>query len=169
MKRDARPTLASAIAELQRVLGPAKVMTDPDQLICYSYDASFESMMTPRLPDVVVLPADTTDVARTVACAARHRVPVTARGASTGQAGGALAAQGGIVLDMSRMNRILELDTENLQVIVEPGVVHADLNAFLAKPSAGWSPITRGACGRSSTARQAITSWGWRSCWRMGR
>ncbi|HLZ10360.1 MAG TPA: FAD-binding protein, partial [Chloroflexota bacterium] len=57
----------------------------------------------------------------------------TPRGAATGQAGGALPVHGGIVVDVSRMSRIVELDAENLQVIIEPGVVHADLNDFLAR------------------------------------
>ncbi|MBI2940782.1 MAG: FAD-binding protein [Chloroflexi bacterium] len=125
--------MIAVAARLRRELSPAQVLTDPAELLCYSYDASFESMLNPRRPDVVVLPAATADVARTVAVAAQHRVPVTARGASTGQAGGALPVHGGIVLDMSRLDQVVELDAENLQVIVQPGIVHADLNAFLAR------------------------------------
>ena len=60
-----------------------------------------------------------------------RQIPVTARGAGTGLAGGASPVQGGIVLDMSGMNRILEIDIENQQVIVEPGVVHEKLNLAL--------------------------------------
>ncbi len=89
--------------------------------------------MRPRLPDVVVQPRHVDDVSRTLAFAFEHRVPVTPRGAATGQAGGALPAQGGIVVDVSRMNRLIELDAANLQVIVEPGIVHADLNECLAR------------------------------------
>jgi glycolate oxidase len=109
------------------------VIDDPGQLECYAYDASFEAMMSPRLPDVVVQPRDTDDVSRTLAFAWEHRVPVTPRGAATGQAGGALPARGGIVVDVSAMNRVLELDAANLQVLVEPGIVHADLNDALGR------------------------------------
>jgi glycolate oxidase len=109
------------------------VIDDPGQLECYAYDASFEAMLSPRLPDVVVQPRDTDDVSRTLAFAWEHRVPVTPRGAATGQAGGALPAQGGIVVDVSAMNRLLEIDGANLQVLVEPGIVHADLNDALAR------------------------------------
>ncbi len=116
----------------RRLGGTALVLDDPNQLECYAYDASFEAMLCPRLPWVVVQPRTTEDVSRTLAFASERRIPVTARGAATGQAGGALPVLGGIVVDLSRMNRILELDAPNLQVFVEPGVVHADLNAFLA-------------------------------------
>ncbi|HLG50978.1 MAG TPA: FAD-binding protein, partial [Chloroflexota bacterium] len=124
---------ASLARDLRRRLGStALVLDDPDQLECYAYDASFEAMLCPRLPWVVVQPRTTEDVSRTLAFASERRIPVTARGAATGQAGGALPVLGGIVVDLSRMNRILELDAPNLQVFVEPGVVHADLNAFLS-------------------------------------
>ncbi len=116
-----------------RLTTGAVVIDDPGQLECYAYDASFEAMMAPRLPDVVVQPRHTDDVSRTLTFASEHRLPVTPRGAATGQAGGALPARGGIVVDISRMNRLLELDGSNLQVIVEPGIVHADLNEALAR------------------------------------
>jgi glycolate oxidase len=120
--------------DLRAALRPGcVVIDDPNQLECYAYDASFESMMSPRLPDVVVQPRDTDDVSRTLAFAWEHRVPVTPRGAATGQAGGALPARGGIVVDVSAMNRLLEIDGANLQVLVEPGIVHADLNDALAR------------------------------------
>lgn len=120
-------------AELRGLLGErARVIDDPDELEVYGYDASFEAMMRPRRPDVVVQPRDTSAVAATMTFANERSIPVTPRGAATGQAGGALPERGGIVLDMSRMNRVLEVDAANLQVIVEPGVVHADLNDFLA-------------------------------------
>jgi glycolate oxidase len=109
------------------------VIDDPDELECYAYDASFESMMAPRLPDIAVQPRDTDDVSRTLAFATANRIPVTPRGAATGQAGGALPARRGIVVDVSAMNRVVEVDAANLQVLVEPGIVHADLNDALAR------------------------------------
>jgi glycolate oxidase len=119
---------------LRTALRPGAVVIDaPDQLECYAYDASFESMMSPRLPDVVVQPRDTDDVSRALAYATAHRIPVTPRGAATGQAGGALPVRRGIVVDVSGMNRVVELDAANLQVLVQPGIVHADLNDLLAR------------------------------------
>lgn len=124
---------SGAGAELRRLLGDrATVIDDPDGLEVYGYDASFEAMMRPRRPDLVVQPRDTSAVAATLAFADQRRIPVTPRGAATGQAGGALPERGGVVVDMSRMNRVLEVDAANLQVIIEPGVVHADLNDLLA-------------------------------------
>ncbi len=127
-----RPTLLGT--ELRAILGPgARVLDDPDQLECYAYDASFEAMLTPRRPEVVVQPRHVEDVGRTMAFAWKNRIPVTPRGAATGQAGGALPAKGGIVVDVSGLNQIVELDAPNLQVLVQPGVVHADLNDHLGR------------------------------------
>ncbi|KQC15898.1 MAG: FAD-binding protein, partial [Methanosaeta sp. SDB] len=91
------------------------------------------------MPDCVVRPLSTEEVSKVVALAAEGVVPVTARGAGTGLAGGAVAVQGGIVLDMSGMNRILEMDLANLQVVVEPGVIQARLNEAL-KPNGFFFP-----------------------------
>jgi glycolate oxidase len=125
---------SSLAADLRRALGPgAVVIDDPGQLECYAYDASFEAMMAPRCPDVVVQPRHTADVSRTLAFSSERGIPVTPRGAATGQAGGALPARGGIVLDLSRLNQVVELDAANLQVLVQPGIVHADLNDVLAR------------------------------------
>ncbi len=127
--------------DLHVALGPgAIILDDPDQLECYAYDASFEAMMCPRLPEVVVQVRNSQEVSRLLAFAFQHRIPVTPRGAATGQAGGALPVRGGILVDLSRMNRILDLDAANLQVFVEPGIVHADLNAFLARSNLIFPP-----------------------------
>ncbi|HEX5414519.1 MAG TPA: FAD-linked oxidase C-terminal domain-containing protein [Chloroflexota bacterium] len=111
----------------------AIVLVDPGELQCYAYDASFEAMVQPRLPDAAVQPRDTADVSALARFASENRIPLTARGAATGQAGGALPARGGIVADMSALNRVLEVDAANLQVVIQPGVVHADLNDRLAR------------------------------------
>lgn len=119
---------------LREILGSSSTVIDaPSELECYAYDASFEAMMRPRLPDVVVQPHNVGEVSQTLAFAYENRIPVTPRGAATGQAGGALPVFGGIVVDVSRMSRVVELDAPDLQVIVEPGIVHADLNDFLAQ------------------------------------
>jgi glycolate oxidase len=119
---------------LRAALPPGAIVVDnPGELQCYAYDASFEAMVQPRMPDAAVQPRDTADVAALARFATEHRVPLTARGAATGQAGGALPARGGVVVDMSALNRILEVDAADLQVMIHPGVVHADLNDHLAK------------------------------------
>ncbi|MFN8534253.1 MAG: FAD-binding oxidoreductase [Dehalococcoidia bacterium] len=119
--------------ELRAVLPADQVLTDPAELDSFSYDASFATFLAPRMPDVVVQARSRDDVAAVLRLASRLDVPVTARGAATGQTGGAVPVRGGIVLDLSQMKRIIELDKPNMQVFVEPGLVHADLNSFLAK------------------------------------
>jgi glycolate oxidase len=78
-------------------------------------------------PDLVALPDDTADVAAIARLCHEHRVPLVVRGASTGYTGGAVPTQGGVVLSMERLNRILEIDEVNLLAVVEPHVITRDL------------------------------------------
>ncbi|HEY8477266.1 MAG TPA: FAD-linked oxidase C-terminal domain-containing protein [Chloroflexota bacterium] len=123
---------ARLASELRALVGDAQVVAEPVELQVYSYDASFLAQISPRAPQVVVRPRHTEDIRRVVAFAFEHGVPVTPRGSATGQTGGCVPVRGGIVITLNHLNRIVELDAENLQVIVEPGVVHANLNEFLA-------------------------------------
>jgi glycolate oxidase len=124
---------ARKIAEgLRRVLPAGRVIDSPSELITYSTDASFYSHLRPRAPDVVIVARSTEDVQRTVAFAAQHQIPITPRGASSGQTGGSIPVRGGIVIALNAMNRLVELDTDNLQAVVEPGIIHARLNLALA-------------------------------------
>ena len=122
------------IDQLREIVGE-RGSAAPSERLCYSSDAS----QVKGLPDCVVRPMSTEELSMVVALAAELGVPVTARGAGTGLAGGAVAVRGGIVLDMSGMNRILEMDLANLQVIVEPGVVQLKLNEAL-KPHGFFFP-----------------------------
>jgi glycolate oxidase len=121
------------VRELNQLLGPAKVRHLETDLLCYSYDSSLESQMHNWVPQAVVIARSPEDVIATNRFASENSLPVTTRGAATGQTAGSVAVQGGITLDLSQMNKIRELDADNLQVIIEPGVVHSDLNDFLAK------------------------------------
>ena len=102
---------------------------------CYASDAS----QVAGMPDFVVRPMNTKEVSRILRLCHEQIIPITARGAGTGLAGGCSPVKGGIVLDMSGMNRILEIDTENQQIIVEPGVVAEKLNSAL-KPHGFFFP-----------------------------
>jgi glycolate oxidase len=115
------------IKELQDIVGSKLVTVEPSELYCYSSDAS----QVRGMPDYVVRPENTEQVSRILRLANELGISVTPRGAGTGLAGGAVALNGGVVLDLSGMNRILEVDIDNLQVAVEPGVVHAKLNEAL--------------------------------------
>ncbi|MCD4766036.1 MAG: FAD-binding protein [Methanosarcinales archaeon] len=115
------------LKKLQDIVPTSRISNDPAELYCYSSDASYIT----GTPDYVVMPCTTAEVSKIVKLGHKHRIPITARGAGTGLAGGAVPLQGGIVLDMSRMNKILDIDIRNLQVLVEPGLIHADLNRSL--------------------------------------
>jgi len=117
----------SLFTKLQDIVTPSRISDDPAELYCYSSDASYIT----GTPDYVVMPCTTTEVSEIVKLGHKHRIPITARGAGTGLAGGAVPLRGGIVLDMSRMNKIIDIDIQNLQVLVEPGLIHADLNRSL--------------------------------------
>src|SRR3972149_2641890 len=111
------------IRELKRIVGEDGVLDRREDLLLYEYDGSVER----SLPDAVVFPRSTEQVAGIVRLTARGKIPLVGRGAGTGLSGGALAAAGGIVIGFSRMNKILEIDLENLRARVQPGVVNLDL------------------------------------------
>jgi glycolate oxidase len=119
---------AEVVRELSDLLGERYVLYTPYDLMLYEYDASIDR----STPDIVVLPSTTEEVAEIVKIAARHTVPVVPRGAGTGLSGGAVPIYGGIVIAFARMNRILEVDYENLRAVVQPGLVNLHLSNALA-------------------------------------
>lgn len=122
----AKEAVERALAELERKLGPSKVDTSESGRNTHAVD---ESEAIGRIPDAVVLAADTADVATTLAIAEKHGVPVTPRAGGTGRTGGAVPVAGGIVLATHTMGRILEIDRQNLFAVVQPGLVTAELHA----------------------------------------
>jgi glycolate oxidase len=118
------------IDTLEKTLGKANVLRTPEDLAVYSYDGTFAE----GRPDLVVLPETTEQVSKIVRMAAEARVPIVPRGMGSGLAAGSIPIPaGGIVLCLTRMNHILEIDTENATVRVEAGVVTADLQAAVEK------------------------------------
>ncbi len=117
------------IHHLQQRLGSDRVDTSPVTLTCYSYDAT----NLPRMPEAVVFARTEQEVADILALCYRFEVPITPRGAGVGFSGGSVPCQGGIVLVLTGMNRILEIDRENLVARVEPGVITAALQAEAAR------------------------------------
>src|SRR5260370_4831061 len=118
---------AEVVRELSDLLGARYVLHTSYDLMLYEYDASIDH----STPAMVVLPATTEEVAAIVKIAARHNVPVVPRGAGTGLSGGAIPIYGGIVIAFARMNRILEIDYDNLRVVVQPGLVNLHLSNAL--------------------------------------
>ncbi len=117
------------IEDLIGVVGKDNVSNAMTDKITHSYDATQEQ----HLPDVVVYGSTTDEVSRIVKLANSHRVPILPRGAGSGFTGGSLPVRGGIVLVLTGMDRILDIDTENLTAEVEAGVVTAELQRQVEK------------------------------------
>jgi glycolate oxidase len=114
--------------DLAAIVGSDGVTTALIDLISYASDASNHCMR----PAAAVWPADTAQVAAIVSLAAKHRLPLIPRGAGTGLAGSAVPVANAIVLDLCRMNRILDIRVADRLCVLQPGVVYADLNRALA-------------------------------------
>ncbi|MGQ9695833.1 MAG: FAD-binding oxidoreductase [Thermodesulfobacteriota bacterium] len=112
----------SIIKELQDIVGKERCLTAPEDLLVYSHDVFAEKM-----PDLVVLPINTEEVSRILKMANQEKIPVTPRGSATGLSGMCVPERGGIVMAMSKMNKILEISPEDRLAVVEPGVITTDL------------------------------------------
>lgn len=119
--------------ELIKLIGKDKVLTEDIDLMYYSYDSSFFTKLKPSAPFAVAFPRSTEDVQKIMKFAYENNINVIPRGAGTGETGGCIPVQGGIVLDMSSWDDIVEIDAKNMQVIVRPGKIHAKLNEELAQ------------------------------------
>ncbi|MDR1804095.1 MAG: FAD-binding oxidoreductase [Treponema sp.] len=113
------------IEELRSIVGKGNVIIDREKLDAYSHDET-DATEYGHSPDAVVLPASTEEVAAVVKLANRELVPVTPRGAGSGLSGGAIPEYGGIVLSLEKMNRLIEVDRENMLAVVEAGMVTND-------------------------------------------
>ncbi len=111
------------LKELARILGPAHLLTSPEERVVYSYDATRQQ----SVPWAIARPATSSEVSKILALANRERFPVVPRGAGTGMSGGSVPVKGGLVLSFERMNRILEINEEDFLAVVEPGVITGDL------------------------------------------
>jgi len=119
----------SIAKRLEEIVGPGYYSDRTEELIAYSRDSS---LFTCR-PDAVVRPMTVEQVSAILKLVNEHRIPVTPRGGGTSASGSPLAVAGGIILDMSSMDRILSIDIDNQCVAVEAGVVCDNLNDELAK------------------------------------
>ena len=124
------------IRDLQGIVGDDYVVFKPEDLIVYEYDGSADKAM----PAIVVIPKTAEQVAEVVKLARKNEVPIVARGAGTGLSGGAVAQMGGIVLSMTRMTRILDVDVENRIAVVEPGVINLHLTEHVSQYGLCYAP-----------------------------
>jgi glycolate oxidase len=127
---------ASLVDEFRTVVDPGYVHTAPSEIIAYSFDGTFQQ----KRPDIVVSPATTEEVAEVVKRAHREKIPIIARGASSGLAGGTIAESGGIILNLARMDRILEIDTANVCVHAQAGVVTLQLQQAVERAGLFYPP-----------------------------
>src|SRR2546426_9569613 len=166
---------AGVVARLREAISPDRVIDDPATLLPYSYDASFWSLRQKRTPSVVVVPESTAEVVAAVRVANETGTPLVPRGAGTGQTGGAIAPEGGIVVSFARMRRILEIDRRNLQASVEPGLVYFDFQTALAErglffppdPGSGRACTLGGMAANNASGPHAVR-WGTTSAYVLG-
>ena len=129
---------AAFLDELRAALPDLRVTVDPVDLEAHRRDET--AYLEPPPPLAVAFPTSTAEVAGIVRLAAAHRVPLVPRGAGTSLSGGAVAVEGGLTVALTKMNRILEIDVENRAVVVQPGVINADLKAAVAAHGLFYAP-----------------------------
>ncbi len=128
--------MAGLRAQLERELGPERVLSDALGRMLYEYDGGVDR----ALPDLVVFPKSREEVVAVMCLTAAAGVPLVARGAGTGLSGGALARTGGVILSLNRMRRVLEVDIENGRAVVEPGVVNLEFSQSIAASGFYFAP-----------------------------
>jgi glycolate oxidase len=124
------------IEEVQKITIKGRVFEEQSDLLSYSFDGSFGTYV----PELVVQAKDTQEIAELVKFANQEKLPITPRGQATCLSGGPLPVKGGIVLDLSKMNELLEVDVEDLVAIVSPGVLTADIHKAAEKVGLMYPP-----------------------------
>ncbi|MGQ9646719.1 MAG: FAD-binding oxidoreductase [Thermodesulfobacteriota bacterium] len=147
------------LALIRKIVDPERVSTGESILDLHGKDESFHPK---RRPDVVVWPLSAEEISRILKLANRKRIPVTPWGAGTSVEGNPIPVEGGIVLNLQKMNHILELRTEDLQVRVEAGVMDKQLNQYLSRyglffpPDPGASATIGGMIGNNASGIRTI-------------
>ncbi|HEU4390221.1 MAG TPA: FAD-binding protein, partial [Blastocatellia bacterium] len=128
---------AAVIAKLKTVLGDRAVLTEPDELLVYEADAL---TIHRYRPPAVIIPGSAEEVAAAVKILAQAGIPFLPRGAGTGLSGGALSKQGAVLIELARLNRIIEIDYENRFAVVEAGVINLHLSQATAARGFHYAP-----------------------------
>jgi len=124
------------VDEITGIVGKENVQASLEDRKCYSYDGRVDG----AIPDLIVHPASAEDVSRILVLANQYGFPVIPRGAGSGLTGGSVPVNGGVIISFTRMDRILEIDTENLITVVEPGVITFLLQQEVAKKGLFYPP-----------------------------
>lgn len=126
------PLNSRVVNELSRIVGERNVVCDKERLEAYSHDET-PAEQYGHMPEAVVFPKSAQEVSEIVKLANREMIPITPRGAGSGLSGGAIPKFGGIVVSCEKMNRIIEIDYENMMMVLEPGVVTNEVNNLVAE------------------------------------
>ncbi|MES0445206.1 MAG: FAD-linked oxidase C-terminal domain-containing protein [Desulfobacterales bacterium] len=127
---------ASSFRKLQNIVGKAHCSKKKEDLACYAYDATAQSY----LPDAVLFPRNAEEISAILNLANKDGFFVIPRGSGSGMTGGSLAVRGGVILVMSRLDRILEIDKDNLIARAEPGVVTGRFHRAVEKEGLFYPP-----------------------------
>ncbi|MCA9113590.1 MAG: FAD-binding protein [Planctomycetaceae bacterium] len=133
------------LAELREIVGEEGLLYNADELLVYECDGY---VVEKKIPDVVVFPLNTDQVVQVVQACNRHNVPFVPRGAGTSLAGGCLPVGGGVMITLTRMKRILEVNLRDRYAVVEPGLVNVHLTQHLKGTGFHYAPdpSSQGAC-----------------------
>ncbi len=129
----------NVIEELKKIAGSANILTEYEDRYCYAYDATAigEELY---LPDVVILPENKYQISEILKIANENSIPIITRGAGTNLVGGCVPLKGGIILHTSKMNKIINIDKNNLQCTAEPGVIVEKLQQEAEKQGLFYPP-----------------------------
>lgn len=133
------------INTFQQIVGQPFVIINEEDKLLYAHDHTEDLQY---MPEIVVKPKTVEEVAAVVKVCYEHNIPITPRGAGTGLSGGALPVYGGVVIAMSRMNNIIDVDERNFQVTVEPGVINENLQQVVKEKGLFYppDPASKGSC-----------------------
>ena len=122
--------------QLMKIVGESRIEDKDENLICFSYDAFIKE----SIPDVVLFPISTAEISQIMSIAYQENIPVTCRGAGSNISGGSIPANKGIVLSLTKMNEIIDINTKDRYAVVQPGVVNHDLQVKLAENNFFYPP-----------------------------
>ncbi len=148
---------------LKNIVGSERLLDQPEELASFSYDAYHEEGM----PDLVIFPETCDEVSKIMKVCAISNIPVTARGAGTSICGASIPAKNGVVLCFSKMNRIVEINTKDRYIIVEPGVVNMDIQKAL-EPFGFFYPPDPGSMNVSTIGGNVAQNAGGPRCLKYG-
>ncbi|MCP3876740.1 MAG: FAD-binding protein [Desulfobacteraceae bacterium] len=127
----------SIIKALKNIVGPEHLLSEKEDMYTYSYDAA---VLTPRMPSAAVMPASTEELGRIVSLCHENCIPITVRGSGTNLSGGTIPETSGIVLLTGLLNKIIEINEQDMYAVVQPGVVTATLAAAVEQKGLFYPP-----------------------------